>query len=360
MYEHNEARINKWLVPLKFKPKIHTKKIDRTFLYFITTPSISHGIQIHCTDCQTNTAGRDPFHIVSKNLTHDMSEWEFVKPKKRKQQKQQKPGSHGEAASKTHQAKNSRVSQEKLDRAIYLSSTDDTERNDDTIDLSSLISQVTLARQAIRTTSFYAECLSGLQMSLAAKGGVLFSSAVLLGLGKFSHSRAMPCILQLALALELLAEPTLFLGGDNSYSAYIFDPVMTPLDAELCSALGLAVMTEESVHLQPVSEHGRTLFYMPHCPYLLYNLVLWTNWDPRHLLRLVILGNSFDSYNTRHLGRSAAPADWDCVQILAEILSEQPVWQRQRRGGGGRGGAGSVAAHQPCLAHMENAFNDIR
>lgn len=348
----------------------------------------------------------------------DMSEWEFVKAKKKRKQTQKTQPA-------AQRGQNGRVTQAKLDRAVYLSSStaDNMEgRDSDRVDeaaLSSLVLQVASARQAVRSTSFFRACVSALGVSLAAKergggggreGGALFSRAVLLGLGHFSH---MPCILQLALALELLTEQTLFHRGastaaaaavtydcnDSSCSgpgdeqqqqpwAYIYDPVMTTLDAALCSALGLTVITdsdsdscsdrkdsEESTtpaYLQPLSaltdsdlcgggltsssssSSGNTLFYMPHCPYLLYNHVIWTHWAPRHLVSMTILGNSFDSYNMRHLGQSsssAAPAaSWDCVQNLADILSEQSVWQQQKRQGG----------EAPCLAYMENAFNDMR
>ena len=333
-----------------------------------------------------------------------MSEWEFVKPKKSKQTRKAHPA--------THRAQNGRVSQAKLDHAAYCqssSSTDDMRDRDmaDESTLSSLVLQVTTARQAIRHTSFYQACVAALAASLTAKSGgggsggvgARFSRAVLLGLGQFSQSRPggagdMPCILQLALVLELLAEPSLFLAEEEKEKdeqqqgqqqvqrqprAFIYDPVMTGLDAALCSAVGLTVMADSHshssdnttpAHLQPwctatdtdsvsvsTAFHSNTLFYMPHCPYLLYNHVLWSHWAPHHLVRLVILGNSFDSYNMRHLGQrstaaGAGIAAWDCVQALADILSEQSVWLSQR--------AQAQETSQPCLAYMEHAFNDMR
>ena len=44
-----------------------------------------------------------------------------------------------------------------------------------------------------------------------------------------------------------------------------------------------------------VRSDNRTLFYMPHCPYSLYNSVLWANWG-QNLSRLIIIGNSFNNY----------------------------------------------------------------
>ncbi|KAL1424290.1 hypothetical protein MTO96_003573 [Rhipicephalus appendiculatus] len=44
-----------------------------------------------------------------------------------------------------------------------------------------------------------------------------------------------------------------------------------------------------------------TLFYMPHCGTPLYNSVLWANWDPDSLGKVVVFGNSFDTLWTNKL-----------------------------------------------------------
>lgn len=41
----------------------------------------------------------------------------------------------------------------------------------------------------------------------------------------------------------------------------------------------------------PPPSSRRVLFYMPHCPQRLYSNVLWANWTPQALARLLILGN---------------------------------------------------------------------
>ena len=101
-----------------------------------------------------------------------MSDWEFVKPKKRKQ----KSGSGGIGKVRTHNGNSSSVSQAKLNRAAYLSNS----HEEGNVDLPTLLVQVTAARQALRTTSFYAGCVCALQATLTVRGGRPFCRAVLL------------------------------------------------------------------------------------------------------------------------------------------------------------------------------------
>ncbi|XP_023793619.1 SRR1-like protein [Cyanistes caeruleus] len=46
-----------------------------------------------------------------------------------------------------------------------------------------------------------------------------------------------------------------------------------------------------------------TLFYMVHCGKALYNNLLWSNWSPAALSKLVIIGNSFRGIEERLLSR---------------------------------------------------------
>lgn len=42
-----------------------------------------------------------------------------------------------------------------------------------------------------------------------------------------------------------------------------------------------------------------TVFYMVHCGKALYNNLLWRNWSPAALSKLVIIGNSFRGIEER-------------------------------------------------------------
>jgi hypothetical protein len=50
------------------------------------------------------------------------------------------------------------------------------------------------------------------------------------------------------------------------------------------------------------SVQQRTLFFMPHCGRQLYSNVLWANWSPYQLEKILILGNSFALYEQNMIG----------------------------------------------------------
>lgn len=69
---------------------------------------------------------------------------------------------------------------------------------------------------------------------------------------------------------------------------------------------GSAVRGQEGKH---GIEGAATLFYMVHCGKALYNNLLWSNWSPAALSKLVIIGNSFrgiEERSGRALGRLSA------------------------------------------------------
>ena len=41
------------------------------------------------------------------------------------------------------------------------------------------------------------------------------------------------------------------------------------------------------------ADSAAELFFLPHCPKQLSNNLLWSNWRPDKLRRLVVVGNSF-------------------------------------------------------------------
>ncbi|RKO88814.1 hypothetical protein BDK51DRAFT_16068, partial [Blyttiomyces helicus] len=75
---------------------------------------------------------------------------------------------------------------------------------------------------------------------------------------------------------------------------HIFDPVLTDLDKRLATHYGFTVIVENERGSRPITRP--TLFYMPHCGLPLYSSVLRSNWSPKTLPLLAIIGNSFDAY----------------------------------------------------------------
>ncbi|NWT95556.1 SRR1L protein, partial [Urocynchramus pylzowi] len=75
----------------------------------------------------------------------------------------------------------------------------------------------------------------------------------------------------------------------------LFDPAFSAREAAALQALGLCLL--------PENEGAATLFYMVHCGKALYNNLLWSNWSPAALSKLVIIGNSFRGIEERLLSR---------------------------------------------------------
>ena len=162
------------------------------------------------------------------------------------------------------------------------------------------------------------------------------SHMVSLGIGKFSESR--PALLQLSLAACIgkfyklsrrnINSTDEDVNSDNSTitasipRCEIFDPLFGQLERKVASSLGFEVCDSNQKGKHNVnSSSGRTLFFMPHCPYRLYCNVLWSNW--KQLDSLIILGNSFQNYHTRRVG--GAVGSGDLVLRLNGAFSETAI-----------------------------------
>eukprot|EP01034_Spumella_vulgaris_P026250 gene26250-32796_t len=94
---------------------------------------------------------------------------------------------------------------------------------------------------------------------------------------------------------------------------------------------------------------GRTLFFMPHCPYRLYCNLLWQNWS--QLSNTVILGNSFQSYSDRRMSSPTSDAS-DTLHLLSPCVEETGVWHRSNT-------FVRDVRNVSELSFLENAFCDL-
>ncbi|NWW02730.1 SRR1L protein, partial [Oreocharis arfaki] len=146
------------------------------------------------------------------------------------------------------------------------------------------------------------------------------ASCVCYGLGRFGRCPAARY--QLAFLLLLLDELRVSAGAGGSAEGSagpvpahaalspqvpparcaLFDPAFSAREAAALRALGLCLLPENEEGKHGV--HGSaTLFYMVHCGKALYNNLLWSNWSPAALSKLVIIGNSFRGIEERLLSR---------------------------------------------------------
>lgn len=145
------------------------------------------------------------------------------------------------------------------------------------------------------------------------------SEIVCYGIGNFGASRSCAPLWQLSLAIAIKD----FLGTEQkkpvhqkkqSISLLFFDPCMSQQEA--------IFLERNSIHIIDENERGRrkascsTLFFMPHCPMMLYANVLFTNWV--NIRDVIIFGNSLSTYANR-LGKANAGAK------LLKML--EPRWE---------------------------------
>ncbi|KAL2337162.1 hypothetical protein Fmac_011608 [Flemingia macrophylla] len=143
----------------------------------------------------------------------------------------------------------------------------------------------------IESSKFYHTFRDQIQTSIVDYINMLLGSEinmqmVIYGIGSIE----MYDIPRLQLSLALLMRK--YFGWIGNIE--VFDPVLSATESRVLEALGCSVMS--------VNEHGRrealkpTLFFMPHCEAELYNNLLQANWKLDLLKNIVLIGNSFETY----------------------------------------------------------------
>ena len=233
---------------------------------------------------------------------------------------------------------------------------------DNAVEVPKIIMRLSGIKKSLRDSILYEELLEKLKYRRnrhhrnKSEGGKLLvtSRVVAFGIGKFTSSEVS--LLQFALLLCLIEDEV---QSELKVPSVIFDPICGEKERMVCSAFNIETL-HENIHgkfdamnfASGVNDEDSyeklTLFYMPHCPYSLYNNVLWRNWSK--LSAISILGNSFDSYSLRH--DSTSKSDCDCLRVLLPYVTELEVWCASR-------GDRKKCEHAMNLKYMETAFNDM-
>lgn len=258
-----------------------------------------------------------------------MTEWVTVKPKNRKKDGRTKPSLAD---------KSSRLSskEQKLSSILL---------DEELLDKNANIHIMNLL-EILRKSLFYTDTIAVIKEQKPCD----FNRLIVLGLGSFSISVAAR--LQLALAVGIRKDCSF--SGDLMPSD-IYDPIMNSQDIETCPSLGFSpcdidpLILPEKIILRISEDEGidnnyKTIYYMPHCPYQVYNRLLWKLWG-EGLQNIIIIGNSFASYSTRRLDRSVG----DCLVLLRPLLTEKSLWRDEF----------AHLSDRPELAPLEVAFNDL-
>lgn len=204
-----------------------------------------------------------------------------------------------------------------------------------------------LQEELRRTTGFVNSFLAA--RNDVGLNGFVPEAIVCYGVGNFASSSSsnlsmstIPAPLwQLALALELRR---IFQKDSDKrrVSCSFYDPCTSETEREMLNELGMEWIESNERGNRRVD--GPTLFFMPHCPMMLYENVCLANWD--QLEHVVMIGNSVRAYTQRLVG-TIPPGLAALEQCTAEAPLDIKSTEMDRR----HIGYGS--------ATMEAAFNDM-
>lgn len=150
----------------------------------------------------------------------------------------------------------------------------------------------------------------------------------------YGHLHHRRCQLALALHLACLL-PSLALPPQY------FDPVFTPLDGRILTALGGQLIAIDEGGARPAGV--ATFFYLPHCEGALCDALLAANWSAERLGRIAVLGNSFSSYHERWSLGGGATANAGMAVLWHAAL------QLPRSSGGSREAVAEVLFIKKCI-----------
>ncbi|XP_067270563.1 SRR1-like protein [Pseudorasbora parva] len=192
--------------------------------------------------------------------------------------------------------------------------------------------KITNAINELRGENFWMEwrdLLSEHHLSNPSKlnGDVSLQHCVCYGLGNFASCvSARYQLAMLLLLLETLQIP--------ASSCCVYDPVFSASECDALKELGFTVLTENEEGKRPV--YQPTLFYLMHCGKALYNNLLWRNWTPETLQKIIIIGNSFHGIQERMVQRELE-RDYSFLSNVISVCDETSL---------------------PCSPRFLDVFND--
>lgn len=190
---------------------------------------------------------------------------------KKKNRRKQRVTSAGQASKNSHGNPKGSIACDEPDETIRLS-------NEEKGDIIRRISQY---HTHLKECSKFLNHLQSLLLDVADDT----EEIVCLGLGSLTGGH---CTYSSRYQLAFLLLLQTYLGVD-SISAY--DPAFNECDKEILKYYGITILPSNTEGKHQVKK--KTLFFMPRCPFELYNNLLWRNW--RNLEQLYIIGNNLTS-----------------------------------------------------------------
>jgi len=199
--------------------------------------------------------------------------------------------------------------------------------------------------EKISSTEFLRDLFDNIK-HIVSFGDINIFKLLVLGIGSFRDSIS---ILQFSLALKLRSQLQSLCGNCVRFVSEIFDPMCSESDKVVFNEYAFQFSDKNLVGKYPIDEKEVVFFFMPHCPYRLYNNVLWSSWF--NLARVFILGNSFESYSLREIHRGDDEAD--CIKLLQRFCNELACWIPSKH-------SLRKGSHASEISQLEFAFIDTR
>ncbi|XP_053951711.1 SRR1-like protein [Anastrepha ludens] len=160
-----------------------------------------------------------------------------------------------------------------------------TEKEEKEVDMDAFLKRLEQLCTQMVGSDYFIQAMETVDDSIKTLAGTdKFSSLVCLGIGPFSRN------------FQALHQLVFIICTQRHYcikDAIYFDPVFRESEKQILQRLNCSLMNENCEAKYGVDE--RTLFYLPHCPNCLTNNLLWSNWRPQSLNKLVLINNSFES-----------------------------------------------------------------
>ncbi|KAJ3397857.1 hypothetical protein HDU92_002529 [Lobulomyces angularis] len=142
-----------------------------------------------------------------------------------------------------------------------------------------------------------------------------------IGLGSFKNIISIKQFCFLLTLLEVLNLDKERYNGELSDVVSCFDPSFDNETILVLESFGFLVLKENQKGKYTATE--KTLFYMPHCPKLLYENLIYSNWSKSFISNLTVIGNSFSAYST--LKKKKDSSIFYYTDLLLKLFKEEEI-----------------------------------
>ena len=192
-----------------------------------------------------------------------MEEWKFAKSKVKKKRGSNRPQSRENVTA----VKGSTHEKHLIEIAL--------------LDPAAVLKNITSTAYQLQKTQIYTHTQSALTECCHN-----VSKIIILGVGNFSTSPSS------ALQMSYIRGVTEQLIPAFKHMIF-YDPIMNINESNACALLNVTCFDtamQAKLHYHCETDSECVLFFMPHCPYQLYNEIIWRNWG-LNLKNIIIIGN---------------------------------------------------------------------